>query len=421
MKKSLILAFIFSLNLIACDWRVFEDLKNSATVMVIESPDEFSGANFGQVISPLKNNTGEVVTDKIIIGGSSPNPLILVDFAENVITRHPVIFTDNITLDITGIVPLKSEGGEYRIAVSSQEKIHFLRISFDEETGYSAAIIKTLNENTVSPGFGRAFDILEARDTIMVATSSDNGFFIYPSVDINESGDSTRVLIEVPEGFSQPVDGDSFIRFVRSEQENFLAIGGSDTAENIWALALVSTSAEFSPGSQLPWLVMRGNTSHPGDEVVNIQAGDLNSDGRVDIAAAVSGQIYIFYSGIESGDYPLTPSSVLYVNNESTGHRMVISDINNDGVNEVISSDPQGSSSSKVYIHMTPVLTSPLSPAVTIKTPENEKYFGSSFAAVPTELNPERNELFIGGMNSVYLFYITGFEGDRLPQDDPRN
>lgn len=81
MHRILTLSFI-ALLLFGCDWREFDDLGGTATVQVLDAPEQYSGAMFGQVATHLLDAQGRKVPGLLLVGGQGAGPFALVDFRE---------------------------------------------------------------------------------------------------------------------------------------------------------------------------------------------------------------------------------------------------------------------------------------------------------------------------------------------------
>ncbi|MBN2723498.1 MAG: VCBS repeat-containing protein [Deltaproteobacteria bacterium] len=423
--KNLLFILLSSLAVISCDWRVFDDLKSEATVQVINAPENFGDANFGQISSHLLDSSGNKYQNILIIGGSGDIPLFIINFSNGEISKHPVKLPGVDGLEVSNIIPLVPYNSEFLLGLSSLGKIYIVSIDKnpDAENEYTGTVEKSIDEMENISGFGRALDIYQnSNRTYSVIAASDNHIHYF------ETMDSAGVDVSLGDFNLTSTENNTFssdfIKITEFDDIPHLIVGGTETDTNFWSIQIFSVYSSLLEVVPEERIILKGSEAYPGDEVSTIRLFDINNDDIPDIIAGCGDSIFVFQSENDSISYSSVPDVELYSTDRSLGKSIEIIDLDGDGTMELISTDPgieTNGSSGEVYIFKMPFTISKISPAVTIGTPENEKLFGSSLAGVPSSEMPDREELIVGGLNTLYLFYITGFEGDSSTDDDPRN
>ncbi|MBU1239549.1 VCBS repeat-containing protein [Myxococcota bacterium] len=422
MKRVLLLFAAISL-FSSCDWREFDDLSKSATVQVIDGPDSYSGSIFGQVVTPLSEGNFRA-PGLYVVAGTGEGSFALVDFRSGTPKTSILPVQLDSAFTVQALVSLQGAEGAWRFAASSLSHIYFFTLT-EDENGFTLTRDQSLDISMESePGFGRNILPVDQPGESYAVASTHKLFYAAQDATVIETLQLDTLTLPTDDGvgFNVPFLG----TFVHGGV-NWLVTGGSTNpgAGQHWAMLFIdlddtSHRVLYTPAQSLT-----------GAQVCTVKLYDLDGDSHKDLVVGAGQNIYVFMNDPLGVELPFAsdPDYTLHDQSRNIGQIIEFGDLTGNNQPEIIASDPSyqaqsddelGSVSifSNTFIGGTSQTVTPLlslSP-----NSKDEKKFGSSLIALPTVNFPGRDELVIGGMNSSYLFYITGIEGDNSPAADPR-
>lgn len=323
---------------------------------------------------------------------------------------------------VESLVPMPMLGGNYRFVASSLSSVYLFTLS-ETATGFSLGLQKTTTLDGIAD-FGR--DILPLGEPF-------DGSFAYASVDrvYLEMSDATDLVqleldqLELPPTNTAVLNVPIMGRLSHDGSE-LLAVGGTSSDSSHWEVLFVDL---YDPLNRVS---LTGSDSFPGGTVQTLTFAELNGDGINDLLVGAGERIYLFMSDVNRVGLPYSaePTWVLESAGRSLGQLIAVGDLNGNSQLEILSADVTYSSGSgSGTLGIVSIFTTdfsghpagvPVLPVLELVAQSEEKKFGSSLVTLPTPQMPGRDELFVGGENSSYLFYITGLEGDDSPAADPR-
>jgi hypothetical protein len=423
MKKFVSLVLIWLPLVVGCDWRVFDELAEQATVQTVEPPKNFSGTNFGQVVGPVLNDQGQVVSNVYLAGGNGTSPLATVTLEpDGTVSRQAFSFDEGVS--VSAMAPLPSVDGSWRVVLSDGRFQTVSVFAFNPADGTH----ELRREATVSGGaeFGSALAAadLDGEAGMEIVVTSAQGLTVYDE----QLTPATSRFFRYPDGFQVPTVQDlaengnqSYLAVVRIDGAVTLAVGGHTTdteGQPVWTVLLVPFSASF-PEVTAGMLV--GQESTPGSTVCTLVGGWIDADADTDLVVGTCDSTYVFLA-TAGGDAPYTtPRWILQDEAQDIGHVAGLVDLDADGTPELGVAEPDRPAGSgkngKVMIYKLAEATEERPAPVTVLwAPENEKRFGSSLLSLKTAGGAE---LVVGGSNASYLFFLTGYPGDPDPRQDP--
>ncbi len=423
--RSLWILLTFSL-LLGCDWRAFDDLSATATVQVLDAPEQYSGTMFGQVATHLLDSAGKKVPGLVLIGGQGNGSFALLDFRKG---QQPKTLSLAVELShsftVEALVPLVAEGSNYRFASSSLSTVSLFTLT-ETEAGFTLTLLNTIERADVE-GLGRNILPLGTPYGEDLALASADQVFLQRG--------ATELLTPLPtEGLTLPPTGGAtlnvpFLGRLTVDGSELLAVGGSAEHEGSqrWAVRFV----DLDHWEQS--FTLHGSDKTPGSAVLSLLLVDLNNDGIRDLLVGVEQRVYLFLAQEGTQGVPFTqePNLIFSSPEQHLGELLAVGDLDGNGRLELLSADPNYSPGPGrdnlgcVALFLIDLTTagqgSTIPPALELFANSKEKKFGSSLVTVPSSTLPGQEELVVGGENSSYLFYLTGLPGDNAPADDPRN
>jgi hypothetical protein len=423
MKK--IAFIIFSLFFaMACDWREFDQLSQEATVQVVDGPEDFSGSTFGQVVTHLLDSDGNKIPGTYMVAGGGSVPFAIISFTAEAIDVVPIPFTADEPMGITTLIPLRSRDGVWRFMAGSLDTIYLLGIA--ELDGIYTVEIERIIKRLNMVGFGRSIVEVEVSNTNSYLIASNDELFLY-----NFDGEISSEVLDIGQlvlpDSSLDRNNQPFLSTMMIDSVLWFVVGGSSTISTppVWSVLFINSEDHTET------FTLDGSESFPGEDIYSIRQLDVDMDGKDDLILGTGENIYIYNSASGGTDAPFStnPNFTLYSEGRRVGQVLEIGDLDDDGVDEIIASDPTYQDSNheqlgevSIYpIGFVALDVIKVSPAIQLKASSNEKKFGSSIITIPSHKWNTRDELIIGGLNSSYIFFITGFEGDNSPEDDPRD
>lgn len=404
-----------------CDWRVFDDLESQATVQAIEPPKNFSGTNFGQVVSPVLNDLGVVVSNVYLAGGNGDSPLAVITLeTDGTVSRQAFSFDEGVSVSM--IVPLPAKDGRWRAVLSDGRFQSVTVFSLNPADG----VFELTREATVSGGaeFGSAIVAADLDRTggMEIVVASAQGLTVFDE----QLSSATSRFFPYPAGFTVPTlqeltenGNQSFLTVLWIDRNPVLAVGGhtpGPQTDPLWTVLLVPFSAAF-PEAAVQWLT--GSDTLPGTNVCTLVAGHLDGDTDTDLIVGACEATYIFPADPAAANYfPAAPRWILREENKCMGHVAGLIDLDADGLLELCVAEPDRPAGSgrngEVFIYeLGPASAEEPAPVTVLGAPANEKRFGSSLHVLTTGTS---QELVVGGSNASYLFFLTGFPGDIDPR-----
>ncbi len=410
----------------ACDWRVFDDLQSKATVQVIEPPKNFSGTNFGQVVSPVFNENGSVVANTFFAGGYGTSPLAVIslDTMDGSIVRKAFFFHEGVSVSMLASLPAKE--GQWRAVISDGR---FQSVSvFSLHPSREPHEMNRIAHTGGGSEFGSAIATrdLDGDGNWEILVTSQQGLSVFDDL-LDQS-----LFFRWPEGFSIPTlqeltesGNQTYLTTVKRLGNTYIVVGGyvlNEQNQRIWAVLLIPFTREFP---EVEPLLLTGNADTPGTSVCTLAGNLMSHSTDHDLVVGACKGTYIFAPTLQ-GDEPYVHPPRIRVLDESQnlGQIVALVDIDSSGTPELVVAEPDRPAGSgkngRVSIFRMNGDGEP-TPEVVIQAPENEKRFGSSLFGLKTSFLNHRLELVVGGANSSYLFFITGINGDNDPSlHDPR-
>lgn len=421
--KTFAASFVLIMLLVGagCDWRVFDDLAEQATVQAVEPPKNFSGTNFGQVVSPVLNEQGQVISDVYVAGGNGTSPLAVLTLEPGgTVSRQAYTFDEGVS--VSAIASLPAADGRWRV-VLADGRYQSVTIFSLNPVDDSAELRR---EATVSGGaeFGGSLVVadLDREGGMEIVVASAQGLTVF---DETLDTASSR-FFRYPDDFQVPSlqeltehGNQSFLSVLQVGGNPVIAVGGHTTNENedeVWTVLLVPFTVDF-PAVTPERLV--GGAEAPGALVCTLASGLIDADDETDLVVGVCEATYVFLAANGSPQpYAATPRWTLSDDPLDLGHVAGLVDLDADGRPELCIGEPDRPAGSgrngvvQIY-ELDGASPDALEPLTVLSAPENEKHFGSSLLPLKTGTG---TELVVGGSNASYLFFLTGYPGDADPR-----
>ncbi|PKN47893.1 MAG: hypothetical protein CVU59_01230, partial [Deltaproteobacteria bacterium HGW-Deltaproteobacteria-17] len=396
--------------------------EKQATVQAIEPPKNFSGTNFGQVVSPVLNDQGKVISDVYLAGGNGDSPLAVITLeSDGTVSRQAFSFDEGVSVSM--IAPLPAKDGRWRAVLSDGRFQSVTVFSLNPADG----VFELAREATVSGGaeFGSAIVAadLDRAGGMEIVVASAQGLTVFDE----QLSSATSRFFPYPAGFAVPTlqeltenGNQTFLTVLWIDQNPVLAVGGNSPGpqtEPVWTVMLVPFTGAF-PEANVQWLT--GSDLLPGTNVCTLVAGHLDGDLNTDLIVGACEGTYLFAADPLSVNYLASdPRWILHEENQSVGHVAGLIDLDADGVMELCVAEPDrpagsGKNGEVLIYELDPSSEAEPTPLTILAAPANEKRFGSSLHVLTTSAGTQ--ELVVGGSNASYLFFMTGFPGDLDPR-----